>query len=142
MTVRVERTFELPVPPEDVWEFLADPKRRASAISVVADYDAHEGHRATWHIELPIPFVNKTIPVETEDVAREEPRYVKFVGRSSALRVTGEHEIEPTEEGCRLVNRFVVDGRVPGIERYFKKHLDDELENLEEKLQEEVGVTT
>ncbi|WP_049970643.1 CoxG family protein [Haladaptatus cibarius] len=142
MTVRVERTFELPVPPEDVWEFLADPKRRASAISVVADYDAHEGHRATWHIELPIPFVNKTIPVETEDVAREEPRYVKFVGRSSALRVTGEHEVEPTETGCRLVNRFVVDGRVPGIERYFKKHLDDELQNLEEKLQDEVGVAT
>ncbi|GAA0199610.1 SRPBCC family protein [Haladaptatus pallidirubidus] len=142
MTVRVERTFELSVPPEDVWEFLADPKRRASAISVVADYDAHEGHRATWHIELPIPFVNKTIPVETEDVAREEPRYVKFVGRSSALRVTGEHEIEPTGKGCRLINRFVVDGRVPGIERYFKKHLDDELQNLEEKLREEVGVTT
>ncbi len=140
MTVRVERTFDLPVPPEDAWEFIADPKRRASAISVVADYEAGEGHRATWHIKLPIPFVNRTIPVETEDVTRDEPRYVKFVGRSSAMRVTGEHEIEPTEEGCRLVNRFVVDGRVPGIERYFEKHLNDELSNLEETLHEEVGV--
>ncbi|WP_458205295.1 SRPBCC family protein [Haladaptatus sp. NG-SE-30] len=140
MTVRVERTFDLPVPPEEVWEFIADPKRRASAISVVADYDAGSGNRATWHIELPIPFVNRTIPVETEDITRKEPEYVKFVGRSSAMRVTGEHEIEPTDEGCRLANRFVVEGRVPGIERYFKKHLDDELTNLEDALRDEIGV--
>ncbi|WP_227354617.1 SRPBCC family protein [Haladaptatus salinisoli] len=141
MTVRVERTFDLPVPPEEVWEFIADPKRRASAISVVAEYDAEAGsRRATWHIELPIPFVSRTIPVETEDVVREEPRYVKFVGRSSAMRVTGEHEILPTEGGCRLVNRFVVEGRIPGIERYFKKHLDEELSNLEDALRDEVGV--
>ncbi|WP_458188267.1 CoxG family protein [Haladaptatus sp. NG-WS-4] len=140
MTVRVERTFDLPVPPEEVWAFIADPKRRASAISVVAEYDEKSDNRATWHIELPIPFVNRTIPVETEDVAREEPEYVKFIGRSSAMRVTGEHEIEPTEGGCRLLNRFVVEGRIPGIERYFKKHLDEELSNLEDALRDEVGV--
>ncbi|ODR79341.1 polyketide cyclase [Haladaptatus sp. W1] len=143
MTVRVERTFDLPVPPEDVWDFIADPKRRAEAISVVADYDTKAGgRRATWHIELPIPFVNRTIPVKTEDVTREEPRYVKFVGRSSAMRVTGEHTIEETDSGCKLHNRFIVEGRVPGIERYFKKHLDDELTNLETELQEEVGVVS
>jgi len=143
MTVRVERTFDLPVPPEEVWEFIADPKRRAEAISVVADYDAEAGGRkATWHIELPIPFVNRTIPVETEDVTREEPRYVKFVGRSSAMDVTGEHKIEETENGCKLHNRFIVEGSVPGIERYFKKHLDEELTNLESALRDEVGVVS
>lgn len=141
MTVRLERTFELAIPPEEVWDFIADPKRRASAISVVADYEV-DGRRSTWHIELPIPFVSRTIPVETEDVVRDEPRFVKFVGRSSAMRVTGEHEIEPTDQGCRLHNRFVVEGRMPGIERYFKKHLDDELGNIETALREEVGVAT
>lgn len=143
MTVRVERTFDLPVPPEDVWGFIAEPEYRAKAISVVSDYDLKgDGKRATWHIELPIPFVNRTVPVETEDVTREKPRYVKFVGKSSAMRVTGEHEIEETEDGSQLHNRFVVDGRVPGIERYFKKHLDDELTNLERALRNEVGVVS
>ncbi|WP_433624515.1 SRPBCC family protein [Halomicrococcus sp. NG-SE-24] len=137
MTVRVERTFDLAVPPEKVWDFISDPARRADAISVVADYDV-EGDRATWHIELPIPLMNQTIPVETEDVTREDSRYVKFVGRSSAMHVVGEHEIEPTDDGCRLVNRFVVDGRLPGIERYFKRHLNDELSNLEAALRREV----
>ncbi|WP_115863658.1 CoxG family protein [Halorussus litoreus] len=137
MTVRVERTFELGVPPEQVWEFIVDPERRASAISVVADYEQTGENTAIWHIKLPIPFLDKTVRVETEDVERDPPNYVKFVGRSSALRVTGEHQLSATEEGSRLVNRFTVDGRVPGVERYFQKQLDDELDNLEAAIREE-----
>ena len=140
MTVRVERTFDLAVPPAKVWEFIADPERRAHAISVVDDYERTGETTSVWHIKLPIPFLDRTVPVDTEDVTVEPPRYVKFVGRSSALRVTGEHEIIETEEGSRLVNKFVVDGRVPGIEGYFKRHLDDELDNLEAALREEVTV--
>ncbi|WP_435177793.1 CoxG family protein [Halorussus sp. AFM4] len=138
MTVRVERTFDLAVAPEDVWEFISDPEKRATAISVVDDYELVGENRSIWRIKLPIPFLDRTVPVETEDVERDPPRYVKFVGRSSALRVTGEHEIQETEDGSRLVNRFTVEGKMPGIERYFKKHLDEELDNLEAALREEV----
>ncbi|NEU57297.1 CoxG family protein [Halorussus sp. MSC15.2] len=137
MTVRVERTFDLAVSPENVWNFIADPEKRASVISVVSDYEQTGENTSIWHIELPIPFLDRTVPVETEDVERDPPRYVKFVGRSSALRVTGEHEIQETENGSRLVNRFTVEGRVPGIERYFKKNLDEELDNLETALRGE-----
>lgn len=141
MTVRVERTFELTVPPEDVWEFISDPERRASTISVVSDYERTGDRTSVWHIKLPIPFLDRTVPVKTEDVERDPPRYVKFVGRSSALRVTGEHEIEETADGCRLSNRFVVEGKVPGIERYFKRNLDKELGNLETRLREEATLS-
>ncbi|WP_135854556.1 CoxG family protein [Halorussus salinus] len=139
MTVRVERTFELEVSPENVWEFIADPEKRASTISVVADYEQTGEYSSIWHIKLPIPFLDTTVPVKTEDVERDPPRYVKFVGRSSALRVTGEHEIQETETGSRLVNRFTVEGKVPGVERFFKKNLDDELDNLEAALREEAA---
>ena len=137
MTVRVERTFDLGVPPETVWAFIADPERRASVISVVEDYEQTGERTAVWHVRVPIPFLDATVPVETEDVERDPPRYVKFVGRSSALRVTGEHELSETDEGSRLVNRFTVEGKVPGVERYFKKNLDRELDNLEAALREE-----
>jgi carbon monoxide dehydrogenase subunit G len=140
MTVRVERTFDLGVPPETIWEFIVDPKRRASVISVVTDYEQTGERTAVWQVKLPIPFFDRTVPVETEDVERDPPRYVKFVGKSSALRVIGEHELSETEEGSRLVNRFTVDGKVPGIERYFKKNLDRELDNLEAALREEATV--
>lgn len=143
MTVRVQRTFEFSAAPERVWEFISDPQKRAEAISVVEEYelDSEDERRATWHVRLPIPLLNSTISVETEDVARDEPRYVKFVGRSKAMRVTGEHTIEATDEGCQLVNEFVVDGKLPGVERFFKRNLDAELDNLEAALREELEVT-
>ncbi|MFC4552193.1 MULTISPECIES: CoxG family protein [Halorussus] len=139
MTVRVERTFDLGVPPEEVWEFIADPERRANAISVVDHYEQTGETTSVWHVKLPIPFLDTTVPVRTEDVERDPPRFVKFVGRSSAMQVTGEHRIEETAGGSRLINRFVVEGRVPGIERYFRKHLDEELDNLEAALREEAA---
>jgi carbon monoxide dehydrogenase subunit G len=67
MTVRVERSFELPVGPEQVWEFISDPAKRAGAISVVSDYTDHGDGTATWQVDLPIPVVDRTIAVETED---------------------------------------------------------------------------
>ncbi|WP_049936092.1 SRPBCC family protein [Haloplanus natans] len=137
MTVRVRRAFEFEAPAERVWEFISDPGKRADAISVVRDYEV-DGNAATWQIDLQLPLVDRTATVETEDIEREEPRYVKFVGKSSVMRVTGEHRIEDTEMGCRLHNEFVVDGRLPGVERFFKKRLDTELDNLESALRRDL----
>ena len=137
MTVRVRRTFEFEAPSERVWEFISDPGKRAGAISVVRDYEV-DGNAATWQIDLQLPLVDRTATVETEDIDREEPRYVKFVGKSKVMRVTGEHRIEDTETGCRLHNEFVVDGRLPGVERFFKKRLDTELTNLESALRRDL----
>lgn len=138
MTVRVERRFELPAPCEEVWAFISDPEQRARAISVVEDYEItdSEGRSATWYIDVPIPVIRRAARVETEDVEREAPRFVKFVGRSKVMRVTGEHRLEETEGGCRLTNEFVVDGKLPGVERFFKKNLDEELKNLERSLRD------
>jgi carbon monoxide dehydrogenase subunit G len=136
MTVRVERSFELSLSPEAVWAFISDPEKRATAISVVDSYD-RQGDTTTWHVELPIPVVRSTISVETRDVAVDEPTYVKFAGKSRLFDVTGEHEIRETETGTELTNRFVVDGKVPGVERFFERNLDDELENLRQALEAE-----
>ncbi|WP_336022098.1 SRPBCC family protein [Halobellus salinisoli] len=139
MTVRVRRVFEFDAPPEAVWDFIADPAKRAESISVVDHHEVdEESGEATWYVRLPIPFVKSTARVATEDIARDAPNYVKFVGKSSVLRVTGEHTIESTENGTRLINEFVVDGRVPGVERFFERNLDAELENLERALRRAV----
>jgi len=136
MTVRVERTFEVSVAPEDVWAFISDPEQRAGAISVVDSYD-QEGETTTWRVRLPIPVVRSTIPVETRDVDVQPPSYVKFVGQSRIFDVTGEHEVEPIDGGSRVTNRFVVDGKVPGVERFFERNLDDELDGLQDALRED-----
>ncbi|TQQ79847.1 polyketide cyclase [Halonotius terrestris] len=139
MTVRVARTFEFDVPGDRIWEFIADPVKRAGAISVVDSFDIHDESRATWHVKLPIPLINSTVTVETQEVLREPPTRVKFEGRSKALRVTGEHTITETDGGCRLKNEFVVDGKLPGVERFFKRNLDTELDNLEAALRADIA---
>jgi len=134
MTVRLSRSFEFDVPGERVWEFIADPEKRAGAISVVESYELRGDNRAIWHVTLPIPLINSTVQVKTEDINREPPTRVKFIGRSKAMEVTGEHTIEPTDSGCTLTNEFVVDGKLPGVERFFKRNLDSEMDNLETAL--------
>ncbi|MBV0903159.1 SRPBCC family protein [Haloarcula salina] len=141
MTVRVERSMTVSAPPERVWEFIADPERRAEPISVVEDWEVEDERNATWFLTLPIPVINRTLRVETEDVERREPEYVRFVGTSKVMRVQGEHELEETEDGgTRLTNRFVVEGRLPGVEGFFKRNLDGELRNLEDALREDLEV--
>jgi carbon monoxide dehydrogenase subunit G len=142
MTVRVERTFELSAPPERVWSFIADPEWRAGPISVVDGFEPTGERTARWHVRLPIPLLNRTITVETRDVDREEPSYVRFVGRSKVMRVVGEHELTETEAGgTRLLNRFVVEGKLPGVERFFEHNLDAELGNLEAALRTDLEAT-
>lgn len=138
MTIRVDRRFTLPATCEEVWEFISDPEQRARAISVVSDYEltAEDGRKAIWYIDVPIPVIRRAARVETEDTERDPPNHVEFVGRSKVMRVTGTHQLEAVEDGCRLSNEFVVDGKLPGVERFFKKNLDSELENLESAIRE------
>jgi carbon monoxide dehydrogenase subunit G len=138
MTARVERVFEIPATPEAVWGFISDPEKRARSISVVTDFETTGDRTAIWHVSLPIPRLSRTIEVETEDVAVDEPTYVQFVGRSKALDVRGEHTLEPVDDGTRLTNSFRVDGKLPGVETYFKRKLDGELSNLEDALRGEL----
>lgn len=129
MAVEVERSFDVEASIEEVWDLLSDPANRAEAISFVERFETTDDV-TTWHIRLPIPLVNRTIKVRTEDIKRDPPRYVKFVGRSKVMNVTGEHELTETESGCRVRNRFVVEGKVPGVERFFKRNFDAEIRNI------------
>jgi carbon monoxide dehydrogenase subunit G len=138
MTIRVQRALVVDASPERVWEFIADPDRRAAPISVIEDWTVHDDGSATWYVSLPIPVIDKTIAVETKDVERRPGKYVKFTGKSRVMRVTGEHRLEPVDGGTRLTNTFVVDGRLPGVERFFKRNFDAELDRLEDALKDEL----
>lgn len=138
MTARIERVFEIPASPEAVWAVISDPEKRARSISVVDEFETTDDGTTIWHVSLPIPGIGRTIRVKTEDVEVDEPSYVRFVGRSKAMDVQGEHRLEATEAGTRITNRFRVDGRFPGVETYFKRKLDGELSNLEALVREEL----
>jgi len=129
MTVEVERSFDVESTPTAVWELLASDENRARAIAVVDRFE-DDGDETIWHVKLPGPLSSRTMAVRTWDLERTPPEYVKFVGRSKAMDVTGEHELTETETGCRVRNRFVVDGKIPGVERFFRRNIDDEIDNI------------
>ncbi|ALG82051.1 SRPBCC family protein [Halanaeroarchaeum sulfurireducens] len=133
MTVRVERTLRVDASPEDIWEFIADPAERARAISVVDRFD-RRGETTIWHIDLPIPLVRRTLQVRTKDVERNPPTDVKFRGTSKAFTVTGKHTIAKADHSATVSNVFVVEGRAPGVERFFERNFEEEIGNLERAL--------
>ncbi len=137
MTVRVSRTFDVEAPPETVWEFIADPANRAEAITVVESWE-RDDDEFIWHLRLPIPVLDRTVAVRTRDVERVADERVKFVGRSKVMRVTGEHILTEIDGGTRVENRFVVEGRLPGVERFFDRSFGDELENLRVALERDL----
>lgn len=133
MTARVERRFRVEAPIEEVWSFIEDPANRARAISVVDSFD-ERGDTMIWHIKLPIPLVRKTISVRTKDIEVEPPTFVRFKGKASAFSVEGKHRIETEENTTSILNTFIVDGRIPGVEGFFRRNLDGEITNLERAL--------
>lgn len=139
MVVRVERSVEVPASPATVWEFLADPRNRAEAVSVVREAEVHDDDTVTWYVEIPLPIVDRTIPVHTEDEVQDPPNRGEWVGRATGLSVEGEHVVSETESGARVENRFVVESSIPGVEAYFERNLDRELDNLTEALLAAVG---
>jgi carbon monoxide dehydrogenase subunit G len=129
MTVEVERSFDVETPREEVWELLSSDENRARAIEVVDRFE-RDGDETIWHVSLPGPLSSRTMAVRTWDIQRDAPRYVEFVGRAKAMDVTGEHELTERGTGCRVRNRFVVDGKLPGVERFFRRNIDGEIENI------------
>ena len=129
MTTAVVRSFEVDATVEEVWELLSDPQLRARAIRVVDRFEI-DGDVTVWRLKLPLRALPGTIAVRTRDVERDPPRYVRFEGTSRVMDVEGEHELTPTERGCRVRNRFVVDGKFPGVETFFSETIDDEIDEL------------
>lgn len=135
MTVRVTRTFTVALSLERVWELLSDPEKRAEAISVVDGYEySEDGEEMIWYLSLPVPGIKKRIEVRTRDIERDPPNYVQFEGQSRVMNVIGEHNITAVDGGTRIENEFVVEGKIPGVERFFKRGLDTELENIRQQL--------
>lgn len=131
MTTRVRRSFTVDASVDDVWAFLSDAENRANAISVVDSVELR-GEVAVWQVQLPV--VDATIAVETRDLERDPPRHVKFTGEAVGMSVTGEHWLEPARNGCRVDTELVLDATLPGVESYFSRQLDGELDNLRDAL--------
>ena len=129
MTVDIERSYLVDAPVSTVWELLSSERNRAEAIEVVERFERN-GDETIWYVRLPGPLRSRTMAVRTWVVKHDAPRFVKFVGKAKVMDVSGEHELTETDDGCLVRSRFIVDGKLPGVERFFRRNIDDEIENI------------
>ena len=73
---------------------------------------------------------------EREEIWKEVARYMH---EEVMVDILMAHLVGYARVGPRI--EFSVEGRLPGVERFFKRNLDRELDNLEAALREELGVT-
>jgi len=130
VVVRVERSVEVAAPPREVWEFLADPKNRAEAVSVVERAEVHGPETVTWFVEIPVPYLDRTMEIRTEDRVRDPPNRAEWVGRATGIYVEGEHVVTGDDDTTTVENWFAVESSIPGVEGYFERNLEAEMENL------------
>ena len=140
MTVEVERSYQIEAPIEEVWELLADSAVRASALGVVDHFD-QQGEVTVWYLKLPLPLLRRTVSVRTWDVDRDPPRYVRFVGESKIMDVVGEHALSMDGDITTITNRFRVDGKLPGVEGFFERNIDREIERLRRHVIDQLSKT-
>lgn len=141
MTVRVKRSYELDYNKEQVWKVISDHELRAEGLTVVDDYEVHNEQTVTWVLSLDLPLVPSTLSVKTREQNRDPPEEVAFKGKSKAFTAKGKHKIEQLPDGgCILHSSFVVEGRLPGVERFFKRNLESELQSLVNYYRDELDV--
>lgn len=138
MAIEAERTITLDAPREDVWQFVSNPTTRAETLSIVERYSIDGDGSATWEVDLPIPFIQESFPVETEDSEVKEPKYLKYVGDSKAFSITGEHWINESGGGTFLQLRLTLEAKLPGVELFLSQNIEDEIDNLVRALKRSV----
>ena len=142
MAREVRRVLAIDGSIDAVWNILSDPAVRAEAIGLVESYTVENDTTVTWHVRLPIPLVRSTVPVTTTDTTREPPELVEFTASSTAFKLRGRHRLETVDGQTHVENVFAIDGFVPGLERFFVRHLDQELKSLQTTLRRELATTT
>jgi carbon monoxide dehydrogenase subunit G len=106
--VRFELDVEIAAPPEDVFDFLADPTNvpRWQESCVAAEPEGDDRIHETRS------FMGRTMQVETEIVERERPRLFVVRSLGGPVRFTVRHELSPSADGTHL--RVEAEGELAG----------------------------
>jgi carbon monoxide dehydrogenase subunit G len=140
--VRVELTFEIARPPEEVFEYLTDlaklPEWQASAVESRTDGGLAEGAL----IKEKRSFLGREIDTEVEVERYEPPRRLTLRAIEAPLKLTIDHVLDEDGDGTKL--HVTADGKPTGalrlagpvVESQARKELQRDFKRLKELLEE------
>jgi carbon monoxide dehydrogenase subunit G len=115
--VRVEESIEIARPPEEVWEFIADPANDPRWCSKVKSVEP-SGDRRWQVMHKPVP-MRAAIELTVEHVELEPPTRLTMREEDDASTVSVEYRLDPTATGTRFTQ--VTEGEWKRLPRLLHK---------------------
>ena len=83
--MKIEETFEVPAPVEQVWEFIADPRKMASCLPAVQSVEIVDDRHYEVTVKQKVGFISATFKIETEVLEKEAPSRMVLRNRGKTI---------------------------------------------------------
>ncbi len=83
--MRIEETFAVPAPVEQVWEFIADPQKMAACLPSVQSVVIVDERHYEAVVKQKVGFISATFKIETEVLEKEAPLRMVLSNRGKTI---------------------------------------------------------
>jgi carbon monoxide dehydrogenase subunit G len=147
--MRIEETFAVPAPVEEVWDFITDPRKMASCIPSVESVVVLDDRRYEVVVKQKVGFISATFKIQTEVLEKQAPNRIVFsnkgktiAGASGTLKSTDTITLQSAAARVtevRVVSELTLGGQLAVlgaklIEAKSKELFAEATANLKEKL--------
>jgi len=83
--MKIEETFQVPASVEQVWEFIADPRKMASCLPAVQSVEVLDDTHYEAIVKQKVGFISATFKIETEVLQKEAPSRMVLANRGKTI---------------------------------------------------------
>ena len=147
--MKIEETFAVPAPVEEVWDFITDPQKMASCLPSVESVTVLDDRRYEVVVKQKVGFISATFKIQTEVLEKQAPHRIVFsnngktiAGASGTLKSTDTITLQSAAARTtevRVISELTLGGQLAVlgaklIEAKSKEMFAEATANLKEKL--------
>jgi len=106
VAIKFAGDFEVPRPPEEVYDFLTDPNRFAPLLPGFLEMSSQNGNRFMVKVNVGVSYIKGAADVKMELSESERPRRALYKGQGSmaggGLALTAGFDLSPTPGGTKV----------------------------------------
>ena len=83
--MKIEETFAVPAPVEQVWDFITDPRKMASCLPSVQSVEVLDDRHYEVVVKQKVGFISATFKIQTEVLEKQPPNRIVFVNKGKTI---------------------------------------------------------